>query len=229
MYISTQQHAQPPATLPRGGFTLLELMLVLAILTMISAIAMPRMTDMFERQKLRAAASTLRLEWDTARITAMRTGQAQVFNCVPGTGSFTVKPLLMQSDATNVGQGATVMVSGGAGQTTSNGMLTAADPTLGEAEQLEEGLTFVSCMVVGNLRAYATAQESQTTGSGDVTTENLGQTVIFYPDGSTSTAEVRIQNARGDVRGVQIRGLTGHSRVVDISNIPSATDQKAGG
>ncbi len=230
--MSSIHHISPPTATraARGGFTLLELMLVLAILAAISAIAVPRIADMFERQKLRGAAGSLRLVWDSARITAMRTGQAQVFNCLPGSGSYTVKPLMLQSDATDVGQGATVMLSGGvAAETAANGMLTAADPSLAETEQLEDQITFVSCNVVGNMRAYVTAQESQMTGGADVNTQNVGQAVIFYPDGSTSTAEVRIQNERGDVRAVQIRGLTGHSRVVEISNVPSTTDSKAGG
>lgn len=114
---------------------------------------------MFERQKLRGAANDLRLVWDEARITAMRTGQTQVFNCVPETGSYTVKPLMLQSDATDVGEGATVMLSGGVtGETASNGLLTAADPTLAESKSLAESITFVSCLVVGNMRAYATAR-----------------------------------------------------------------------
>lgn len=213
----------------RGGFTLLELLLVLAIIALMSAIAAPRISDMFDRQKLRAAANDLRLVWDEARITAMRTGQAQIFNCLPQTGSYTVKPLMLQSDATDVGQGATVMLSGGVtGETMSNGLLTAADPTVAETKNLAESITFVSCFVVGNMRAYATAQESQATGIGEVNTQNVGQAVIFYPDGSASTAEVRIQNERGDVRAVQIRGLTGFSRVVEISNVPSSTSEKAG-
>jgi Tfp pilus assembly protein FimT len=82
---------------------------------------------------------------------------------------------------------------------------------------------------MGTMRAYATAQEAQVSGNSDVSTQNMGQTVIFYPDGSASTAEVQIQNERGDIRAVQIRGLTGHSRVVDISNVPSSPDAKTSG
>lgn len=212
------------------GFTLLELMLVLAIIAALSAIAVPRLSDMFERQKLRGAANELRLVWDTARIKAMRTGQAQIFNCVPGTGGYTVKPLMLMSDATGVGQGATVALgTGGVAETTATGQLTAADPSVAAGEQLAESITFVGCRVVGSLRAMATTQESQSTGSGEVNMQNMAQTVIFYPDGSTTTAEVQIQNVRGDIRAVQIRGLTGHSRVVEISNVPSSTNEKASG
>ena len=49
-----------------------------------------------------------------------------------------------------------------------------------------------------------------------------GRMVIFYPDGTTSTAELRVQNPRGETSGVQLRGLTGHSRVLDVAPEPQA-------
>lgn len=222
----------PPSTtawLPmRGGFTLLELMLVLSIIALIGAIAVPRLEEVFERQQLRGSANELRLVWDTARLNAMRTGQAQMFECQPGTGNYTVKPLMLQSDVTSAGAGATVLLSGGnVAQTTKNGVLTAAEPVATEAEQLEEHISFVSCMVLADMRSYNAARDAQATGLGEVDTQSISQVVLFYPDGSTSTAEARIQNERGDVRAVQIRGLTGHSRVLDITNVPSAIDEKA--
>lgn len=211
-----------------GGFTLLELMLVLSIIALIGAIAVPRLEQVFERQKLRGSANELRLVWDTARLDAMRTGQAQVFQCAPGTGSYTVKPLVLQSDITSAGAGATVMLSGGSvAETTENGLLTSVDPTDSDTRELEERIEFVSCMVLADMRSYNAARDAQATGMAEVDTQSISQVVLFYPDGSTSTAEVRIQNERGDVRAVQIRGLTGHSRVLDISNAASVVEEKA--
>ncbi len=206
----------------RGAFTLLELMLVLAIIAIIGAIAVPRFDELFERQKLRGMANELRLQWDTARLEAMRTGQAQVFSCLVGSGSYSIRPLVLQTDTANAGDGATVMLSGGSvAETQANGMLTAADPTSSETKELEAPIVFVSCSVVGDMQAYTMAQDAQTLGAGDINTQTIGESVIFYADGSASTAEVRIQNERGDIRGIQIRGLTGHTRVVDVINTPS--------
>ena len=39
------------------------------------------------------------------------------------------------------------------------------------------------------------AQNSQSSGIGDVNTQTVAQSIIFYADGSTSTAEVQIRNA----------------------------------
>jgi len=214
-----------PARQPRSGFTLLELMLVLAILVMIGSIASPMIGDLFERQKLRGAIDTLRLQWEEARLKAMRTGQAQVFTCELGTNAYSIKPLVLQSDAVNVGTGATLAVGGGLIETENFGRGTvavAADLTDSDARELEDKISFLSCLVMSDMRSFSLAQESQTLGTGAINTQTVAQTVIFYPDGSTSTAEVQIQNELGDIRGLQIRGLTGQVRVVEISSVPSA-------
>ena len=202
---------------PRRGFTLLELMLVLAIIGMLGALSVPAFLGILDRHRLRGAAQNLRLEWDSARLEAMRTGQTQVFQCVPGTGDYAIVPLVLQSDVTNAGDGATVMTGGGAlVETHAEGFMTAADPSLTQTRKLEAPIVFVSCAVVGDMRALTVAQESQSAGAGDLSTQTANQAVLFYPDGSTSTAEVRIQSEQGDMRAVQLRGLTGHSRVVEL-------------
>lgn len=202
-------------------------MLVLAIMVIIGSMAAPALTEVFERQKVRGAANTLRVAWDEARLQAMRTGQAQVFRCeVEGT-NYSITPLVLQSDAINASAGSTLITTSGQRvQTQDNGLfggssLQAAPDQSASTRQLEKGITFVSCQVAGDMRAYNIAQQSQSSGGGDVTTMTVGQAVIFYPDGSTSTAEVRVRNERGDVQAVQVRGLTGHSRVVEVSFVPS--------
>lgn len=212
----------------RDGFTLLELMLVLAILVILGSLAAPRFTDLFERQKLNGSATNLRLAFDEARLEAMRTGQSQVFSCVLGASDYTIKPLVLQSDMTNAGAGATIMSTAGTlVETQETGFVQAADTQeLNESEKLEENVTFLSCNVASDLRSYSVAQEAQNSGTGEVNTQSVNSQVIFYPDGTTSTAEVQMKNSRGDVRAVRIRGLTGHSQIVALLNVPSGADTK---
>jgi len=203
-------------------------MLVLAIIVMIGSMVTPMLGEVFERQKLRGAAERIRLAWDDARLQAMKTGQAQVFTCVPTTGSYSIKPLVLQSDSTNVGEGATLVNTAGMLVETQDfgyGMTGVAATPDTAGEQLEDKIVFVGCRVSNDMRSYSIAQESQTMGTGELDTQSVAQSVIFYPDGSTSTAEVQLQNERGDIRGVQIRGLTGHCRVVDVSNVPSTNKE----
>ena len=208
----------------RSAFTLLELMLVLAIIVAIGAIAIPSFTGVFDRQRLQASAEKIRLELDRARLEAMRTGQAQMFECIPGAGQYSVHPLSQQTDIVNAGEGATVMTAAGTvAETTADGMLSAASATSlsGEVKQLEDKVSFVSCIVATDSRSYNLAQQTMTT-AGQVSLTNVGQVIIFYPDGSTSNAEVRVQNSRGEVRAVRLRGLTGHSKVLTVTNVSSA-------
>ena len=211
----------------RSGLTLLELMLVLALLVLIGSLIVPRLGDIFERQRLNNSAADLRLIWDDARLEAMQTGQSQVFSCNLETNQYSVKPLMLQSDALDAGAGAQIAVSGGVMETTSAGIAIAADTSeLTDVDELDEKIKFISCRVAGDARAYQVAQEAQQTNVGnDLTTQNLNQQVIFYPDGSTSTAEVQIQNERGEIRAIRIRGLTGHSQIIDLLNV--ASDDKS--
>ncbi|MCA9126417.1 MAG: prepilin-type N-terminal cleavage/methylation domain-containing protein [Planctomycetales bacterium] len=208
---------------PRSAFTLLELMLVLAILVAIGAIMTPSLGEIFERQKLKGAANEIRLRFEQARLEAMTTGQTQVFECVLESGSFSVKPLILQSDAVDAGAGATLVSGGNLVETQENGFVTAADATQDALEELENQITFVSCVVATDVRAFSTAQEAQSgaIGLNDLSTMTMSQRILFYPDGSTSSAEVQLKNSRGDIRAVQIRGLTGASQSLAVLDVPS--------
>ncbi len=214
------------SSIRRHAFTLLELMLVLAIIAAIGAIAFPAFRGVFDRQRLQASAEKIRLELDRARLLAMRTGQAQMFECAPGQGKFSVHPLTQQSDMVNSGEGAKVLTQfGTVAETAENGALMATEQVAlsGDVKELEEEITFVSCVVATDSRAFNLAQQTMT---GQVSTANVGQVIIFYPDGSTSNAEVRLQNARGEMRAVRLRGLTGHVKVLTITNVSSAEGDK---
>lgn len=218
MTVAPNRHSTRASRPPRGGFTLIEFMLVLAILAAIGAIVLPSVGEVFLRHKLNASADRLRSEWDRARLTAMKTGQIQVFNCTVGEGTFTVTPFMTGDDMTNASAGATIMTSAGTiAQSTSSGMLSSPSSTEDQSETLEDEITFVSCAVNGDMRSMTVAQ----TQGGMAGMQAMNQSVMFYPDGSTSTAEVIIQNPAGIQRGVRMRGLTGSTQVLTPGEIPT--------
>ncbi len=201
----------------RRAFTLLELLLVLAILVTVGAVAAPMLDRAFERQKLRGAAEQLRMAWEDAKLKALKTGQAQVFQCQLDSGAYTIQPLILHDDVNNVGSGATLVTGGVAVQTsnTAFGVATdAADPSQFAPMQLDESVQFMSCRVAVDSRAYMLAMS----GSHGLSAASAGQMIVFYPDGTTSTAETLLRNQRGEVTGVQIRGLTGHSKVLGLGS-----------
>lgn len=78
--------------MPRRGFTILETMLVLALILVIAAIAIPSIDAMYSDVKLTAAADMVRGNWAEARARAAEDGIAYRFAVVPQTGKFRVSP-----------------------------------------------------------------------------------------------------------------------------------------
>jgi hypothetical protein len=115
------------------------------------------------------------------------------------------------------------MTTGGTvAEATTAGTLTASQPDTSSSKQLDEDITFVSCMVSTDMRAMSVAQAQ----GGIAAASTAGQMMLFYPDGSTSTAEVIIQTAKGTQRGVRMRGLTGATQVItpgEVATVAPAT------
>jgi Tfp pilus assembly protein FimT len=76
----------------RHGFTILETLLVLALMIIIASIAVPSIDAMYSGVKLTAAADTVRGQWADARARAVEDGVAYRFSVVPQTGKFKVAP-----------------------------------------------------------------------------------------------------------------------------------------
>jgi Tfp pilus assembly protein FimT len=203
-----------------SGFSLIEIVLVLAILVAMGAIVAPTMGEAFQRQKLQAAVQSLRSEWERARLTAMRNGQTQVFTCEPGTSNYSLQPYLAEGDIVNAAVGATVAVGGVLATPQLDGSVTFdATPAGGSVKQLDDDVLFVSCAVSTDMRAISVTQ-----AQGGLTAQGaLSQMVLFYPDGTTSTAEVVVQSPSGSARCVRMRGLTGHAQVHIVPNVAPAT------
>ena len=184
----------------RQGFTLLEISLVLAIMVVVAAVAWPALRTAFQTRRLKAAADQLRTEFGAARVEAMSSGAGQIVRCDPGERTYEVKPfddLDAYVEAENIANEETLM----------------SQPPGGEnrgAKQLPEGVTFVASHAVIDSRAAAVAA-----GMIGGTADTEFQDILFYPDGTTSTAEVTIKNERGKYITIQLRGLTGVARVTD--------------
>ena len=76
----------------RAGFTLLEVILVAALLLMLTALAVPSIERMYGDMKLDAAADQIRGRWADARARAMEEVRPYVFAVAPGEARFRVAP-----------------------------------------------------------------------------------------------------------------------------------------
>jgi prepilin-type N-terminal cleavage/methylation domain-containing protein len=76
----------------RPGLTLIEVLLVMALLLALGAIAYPTLSAMYGDVRVKAAADEVRAAWTEARARAIEDGRAYRFAVEPGTGKFRVAP-----------------------------------------------------------------------------------------------------------------------------------------
>ena len=76
----------------RRGYTLLELVLVGALMVVIAALSYPSIEGMYTYYKVQAATDMVRAAWANARVHAMEEGRAYRFSVIPGKGNFRVAP-----------------------------------------------------------------------------------------------------------------------------------------
>jgi prepilin-type N-terminal cleavage/methylation domain-containing protein len=76
----------------RPGLTLIEVLLVIAVLIALAAVAYPTLSAMYGDVKVKAAADDVQGAWAEARSHAIEDGRAYRFAVQPGTGKFRVAP-----------------------------------------------------------------------------------------------------------------------------------------
>src|SRR5262245_35252734 len=76
----------------RPAFTLLEVLLVIAVIIALSAVAYPTLAAMYGDVKVKAAADDVRAAWTEARSHAIEDGRAYRFAVQPDTGKYRVAP-----------------------------------------------------------------------------------------------------------------------------------------
>jgi hypothetical protein len=195
------------------GITLLELLLVLALLVIFAGMAWPSLQRPFDNQRLRTSGDLIRSEWSKARVKAMDSGLIHVFTYDPANGSFQIQPWA-GFDAGLEGNGTAMMFA-----TTSLDMVTTpTEPMIG-GQQLPEGISFSGLETVGDSRteaALSTADSSASGGTAQVRTAQDVTPILFYPDGTTSTARLILANRHDRYLIVELRGLTGVVKVSDV-------------
>lgn len=218
--------APRPAT-RLSAFTLIEVLLVLSLLVVISAVSMPYLTGSFSRAELNSAADLVREALTRGRLEAMKWGQAKIFRCEAKGRKFEIKSIddLEQAD-TNVvtNNGA----DGGSENAKSKSTSTAGkdDNKFGDDEsadayspsdmlrlssdRLPDDVIFAAADVTGSAQISAMYGESND--------ENWSAPIIFNPDGTTSNASILLQNDREQTIRLTIRGLTGIVTVGEIGN-----------
>ena len=198
----------------RTAFTLLELLLTLAVLAALTAVAIPQIGLLAGDRRLVRGGDLLRVEITRLRVDAMRQGRVLMLEGMLQGNSFRSKPFYSASDATEAYD-----------QTGSqSGLLTGAAEGVvamveqdSDAEELIELPEDIMVENVGVVSAARAMEIEQVTDSAR--TDEWSRPILFYPDGSTSTAVVTLYNPELGRVVVRVRGITGDVTVSEVLSL----------
>jgi Tfp pilus assembly protein FimT len=193
-------HQYAPRRLRRGGLTLVEVCLVLALLVVFAALAAPVMEGAISRAALKGGADVLRGAWSTARLAAMQSGQTIIFRFEPAGSRFQMVAL----NQLDLPENNELAAESGKAQYDPADMLRLSK------NRLPDGIIFAA----GD--AAASNQIAALYGQGEDGVWSAP--VLFNADGTTSDASVVLKNDRDQTIRVTLRGLTGISSATEVGS-----------
>jgi prepilin-type N-terminal cleavage/methylation domain-containing protein len=191
----------------RRGLTLVEVMLVLALVVIMAAFTWPALERPMAGHSLRKAADVVRTEWVRTRVKAMSTGQTYLFRCAAGCGRYVIQ---CQAGSQPVADELLNRDLAGPPETPDALSSTAVDEGC-----LPEGITFFANDPQLDAAADSAAQLPVDSSLGGLV---WSDPVLFYPDGTTSTARLQLKNEYDRAIELSLRGLTGTVTVGEVQS-----------
>ena len=195
----TGERSAPVANVkPRSAFTLIELLLVISIVVIVAALAIPAVHRTIDSQSLTKSGDRLRVAMGKARVSAIRKGEVHALFYVAGGGWFDVGAMSkFQEMQTRSAQRIRYLQ-----QHPSNYI---------QDDALPRGIRFAAGEVGHDSRS---AEAMQTANASDEM-----KMVLFYPDGTAQDARIVLQNEYGELVAVELRGLTGLAKSLMLETV----------
>lgn len=188
---------------------MLEVLLTLFLLVLITSLAWPVLDKPMATLRLRRAADEIHAQWASARVEAMDSGRTYMFRYELGGGNgFRVEcysPLETAGDPQL--QQSFDPATGGSGYAGS-----AQEPI---QDTLPEGVTFLAGEAMADTRSAMIQTDANT---ASVTGTQWSAPILFYPDGTTSTAALQLKNQHDRCIQLSLRGLTGMVNIGEVSS-----------
>lgn len=196
----------------RAAFTLVELLIVIALLATVVSFGLPSLRKLSAKGELRTAARQLRVTLLETRLAAIDSGRPASFRYQAGAGQFEVERSARRvapSDAASRRQDAAELDPFDSG-------VPAADEVT-EPDSLPRGVRFADPASVGQPAPAAAASDVPEAG---VWTEPM----VFYPNGRTRNAKIVLINESYRIE-LSLRGLTGTVQISQVEQLPQLEAQ----
>lgn len=186
----------------RRGFTLVELLLVLALAVVLAALSWPAVRGPLSRMRLRQSAGQLEAIFAEAKYQAITTGDVYEVRYQRGGGRLEWSPSVLFASYAEEEV-----------KTTSEDT-----PSRRHEFSLPPGIAFAddatTLSVDDGVDAVSSAERAGV-GETDDASRDWSEPIWFYPDGTSSDAVIRLASRLGVAVQVRLRGLTGTARVED--------------
>lgn len=193
----------------RGGFTLLEVLVVVAIMVTVAAVASPSLIRMMESQKLKKSAELLRSELARTRVVAMKSGRIQMFRYQLEDRGYVTFPWQTAQDMVNATDSLEEV-----GALPPDPNVIQDDVVYDDTPKLlPDGIRFLGGETMGDMRSYEIDLQLQQELARELI---WSPPILFYPDGTSSEARIVLANSRAQVVEVRLRGITGLSQISDL-------------
>jgi prepilin-type N-terminal cleavage/methylation domain-containing protein len=189
----------------RAGYTLIELLLVLAIFVIAAAAVAPSLRGLARTTALKSSANDVRTALTRGHVLAMKTGRVYVFQYELGSGKYKLEPWVGGDDAL---ESPDANLTGSA--------TNSAKDDIRHEKSLPEGTKFVQGDAAIASRSQRVEQELTSSGSTGVT---WSRPILFFSDGSASDAYLIIGNDHHAGIRVDLRGMTSAVKVGDLSDL----------
>jgi general secretion pathway protein H len=179
--------------LPWSAFTLLELMIVVVLIGITSAMILPEMRGTMEEMVLRSSARELVSACGVASSQAITVGQVHRLRLDPATRRYALE----RASAAESGQAGFAKI----------------DHLPGSRGQLDRRIT----MTIRKSDELEPADDLPL-ARNDSNAASPGEVIAFYPDGTADTGEIVLRDGKGFALSLRINTTTGRVRVAEVES-----------
>jgi type II secretion system protein H len=187
------------------GFSLIELMVVLGLIAIVTALIIPEMRGSFEDALLRSNARQLIHACEVANSRAIALNQSQQLKLNPANGEYRVEPQ-SPSEASSAFTGPPA------------GGRSAREPLRGSIDQRITVSLAVADTEPGSLRASSNLDPnaSDQPSNSPATPASAGNVLVFHPEGTASGPNILLEDRAGHRLLLRIHPLTARLRLMDM-------------